>query len=156
MSDIQLVPYDSKYDQDLAQFTIAKAESAFALLPFAALEDLASGEYPVVVLHQQRPVGFLRLNQNDECADLAQNANAILVKSFSITERMQGQGIAQAALAQLPNYVHTHFPHTNEIILSVNFQNPKAIHVYQKMGYIDTQRVLEGPAGPQHVMSYPI
>ncbi|UXV42631.1 hypothetical protein [Staphylococcus simulans] len=45
MSDVQLVPYDSKYDQDLEKFTIAEAESAFALLPFAALEDLAPGEY---------------------------------------------------------------------------------------------------------------
>lgn len=154
MSDVQLVPYDSKYDQDLEKFTIAEAESAFALLPFAALEDLAPGEYPVVVLHQQHPVGFMRLNQNDEGASLAQNSNAVLVKSFSITERMQGQGLAQAALPQLPDYVRTHFPNTDEIVLSVNFKNPKAIHVYQKLGYIDTKRILEGPAGPQHVMSY--
>ncbi|MHD0398593.1 GNAT family N-acetyltransferase [Staphylococcus simulans] len=154
MSDVQLVPYDTQYNHELEQFTIAEKEKAFALLPLAALEDLAPGEYPVVVLYQQHAVGFMRLNHNDEGSSLAQNPNAVLVKSFSITEHMQGQGLAQAALAQLPDYVETHFPNTDEIVLSVNFKNPKAIHVYQKLGYIDTKRVLEGPAGPQHVMSY--
>lgn len=156
MSDVQLVPYDTKYDSELKEFTIAETEKAFALLPLAALEDLAPEEYPVVVLYQQQAVGFMRLNQNNEGASLAQNPNAVLVKSFSITEHMQSQGLAQAALAQLPDYIHTHFPNTDEIVLSVNFKNPKAIHVYQKLGYIDTKRVIEGPAGPQHVMSYPL
>ncbi|WP_114603982.1 GNAT family N-acetyltransferase [Staphylococcus sp. EZ-P03] len=156
MHAIQLIPYVPKYNAQLAEFSIAKEESAFALTPLAALEDLADQEYPVIVLYEQLPAGFLRLNQNQERFGLTDNPNSILVKSFSVTETLQGQGIAQSALKQLPNYVKQHFPEVDEIVLSVNFKNPKAIHVYKKIGYNDTGRVIGGNAGPQHVMSYHI
>lgn len=151
---IQLVPYHTKYDDVLSTFTIAKEEQAFALTPFIALQDLAELEYPVVVLYDDTPAGFMRLNLNEERFALTDNPNAILIKSFSVTQNMQGKNIAQSALKQLPKYLKKHFPEVNEIVLSVNFKNEKAIHVYQKIGFVDTNRVLEGHAGKQHIMRY--
>lgn len=151
---IQLVPYHTKYDDILSKFTIAKEEQAFALTPFIALQNLAELEYPVVVLYDDTPAGFMRLNLNEERFELTDNPHAILVKSFSVTQNMQGKNIAQSALKQLPQYLKKHFPEVNEIVLSVNFKNEKAIHVYQKIGFVDTNRVLEGRAGKQHIMCY--
>ena len=156
MSTITLEPYHSKYDTEIKNLTIADKDSDYALTPLNALKDLADTEDPVLIFSNEKVAGFLRLNFNNERFGLTDNEHSVLVKSFSVTEQMQGNKIAQKALLQLPNYIRCHYSSINEIMLSVNFKNSKAIYVYEKCGFKDTKRVIGGPSGDQHVMSLKI
>ncbi|ANZ34175.1 GNAT family N-acetyltransferase [Staphylococcus carnosus] len=156
MSTITLKPYHSKYNAEIEKLSIADKDSDYALTPLNALKDLADTEDPVLIFSDDNLAGFLRLNFNDERFGLTDNEHSVLVKSFSVTEQMQGNKIAQKALFELPNYISCHYSNIDEIILSVNFKNSKAIYVYEKCGFIDTNRVIGGPAGNQHVMSLKI
>ncbi|GEP84966.1 putative GNAT family acetyltransferase [Staphylococcus piscifermentans] len=151
---ITLIPYQSSYDSQLNHYSIADEESDFALTPLKAIKDLADKEDAILIFSNHTLAGFFRLNFNDERYGLTQNSNSVLLKSFSVTETMQGQKIAQQALAELPHYIQAHYSDTiNEIVLSVNFRNPKAKYIYEKCGFVDTGKVIGGRAGNQYVMS---
>lgn len=151
---ITLIPYQSSYDSQLNHYSIADEESDFALTPLKAIKDLADKEEAVLIFSDHTLAGFFRLNFNNERFGLTDNTHSVLLKSFSVTENMQGQKIAQQTLNELPHYIHSHYSEAiNEIVLSVNFRNSKAKYIYEKCGFVDTGKVIGGRAGNQHVMS---
>ena len=72
---------------------------------------------------------------------------------FSINHPAQGNGHAKAALRLLPSYVREHFTDKHEVVLSVNLKNEPAFSLYQTVGFVDTGRLIDGPVGPQRIMS---
>ena len=51
--------------------------------------------------------------------------------SLSINPAFQGKGIAKVAMLQVGDFIKTHFPTCNEIILSVNTRNENAYQLYR-------------------------
>jgi len=45
------------------------------------------------------------------------------------------------------------YPETNEIVLSVNVRNINAYHTYLNVGFVHTQKYVEGIMGQQHILS---
>jgi RimJ/RimL family protein N-acetyltransferase len=99
-------------------------------------------------------VGLFQLNTGLEKMDYGTNTNAILLRSFSLNPTFQGKGIAKEVLRQLPDFIRRNFPEVNEVLLSVNKRNSHAHRLYSDAGFTDTGRLMNGPFGEQHILSF--
>ncbi|MCT4777998.1 MULTISPECIES: GNAT family N-acetyltransferase [Exiguobacterium] len=136
----------------LNTFTLPLEQEKYTTLPIDLESPLADGIHPIVIVAEE-PVGFFLLHDTERVASYTEADDALLLSMFSITHSAQGNGHAKAALHQLPNYVRAHFPHKHEVVLSVNLKNEAAFSLYQAVGFVDTGRRIDGPIGPQHIMS---
>lgn len=153
---IKLEFYQESHMEQLKSFYLAEEQEKFTALPVQALEDAKGDQlrFPIVILAEGRAVGFFVLNLNQEFQAFVRNPNAILLRAFSVNTHEQGKGYAKKGLSMLPQFVRTHFPDVNEIVLAVNMKNEAASRLYLKCGFVDKGLIKEGNIGPQYVLQY--
>jgi RimJ/RimL family protein N-acetyltransferase len=98
-------------------------------------------------------VGYFQLDRNGVPG--APSGPQILgLRALAIDLRAQGQGVGAAAMAALPAYVRERFPERRTVALTVNDDNPAAIALYARAGFVDAGVGIYrgGRSGPQHVL----
>lgn len=154
---ISLNLYEDKYKGDLLAFELPPEQAQFTGLPAETLaEALANpSKSAVVIAKEERAVGFFILHRGGEIADFYSDySRAILLRAFLINYVSQGQGIAKAAMALLPDFLRTHFPMMQEIVLAVNEGNTAAGNLYTSGGFLDKGLRRSGRKGTQKVLQY--
>ncbi|WP_244094272.1 GNAT family N-acetyltransferase [Jeotgalibacillus salarius] len=141
------------YQKDLTNFYLTKEQEQFTTLPADQLDRLTTEQFPVVILAEQKAVGFFVLEQSGRLKNYTPNESACLLASLSITKDQQGRGYAKQAMELLTEWVRKEFPACDEIVLSVNLKNDPAFRLYLSSGFEDTGRRVTGPVGEQRVMS---
>lgn len=152
MSIIRLEPLRDAHWPVLERFTLPLEQEKYTTLPKDIDSPLPDGVYPVVITTDE-PVGFFLLHDTERVGSYTEARDALLLSMFSINHPAQRNGHAKAALRQLPSYVREHFIDKHEVALSVNLKNEPAFSLYQTVGFIDTGRRIDGPIGPQRIMS---
>ncbi|WP_019912845.1 GNAT family N-acetyltransferase [Paenibacillus sp. HW567] len=154
---ISLYLYEEKYKEDLLAFELPPEQEQFTGLPGETLAEALTnpGKAAVVIVQGERAVGFFILHRGEEIADFYSNySGAILLRAFLINYASQGQGIAKAAIALLPDFLRTHFPAMQEIVLAVNERNAAAGNLYSRAGFRDKGLRRSGHKGTQKVLQY--
>lgn len=130
------------------------AEKAqYTAFPAAILETLIDGQYPIVILSDDEPVGFFLLQSTDRVKEFTDNPNALLLTALSIDNAKQGKGFAKKAMTLLKYFVTQEFPEYDEIILAVNHKNIPAQSLYEKVGFSDTGKRKIGKIGEQFIFN---
>jgi len=151
--DVQLVQYQPDQLEILKQFKLPEEQNQFTVLPTEVIEEVSTGKFPIVILHDKEPVGFFVLHSTERVKEYCENPNAMLLTSFSINHSKQGKGFAKNGLSQLEAFITSEFPWCDEILLAVNHKNMAAQNLYKKVGFKDTGARKEGPVGEQYIMS---
>lgn len=82
---------------------------------------------------------------------------SIGLRGMLIDRAHQGQGIAQAALRQLPTHIRPLHPLVRQVVLTVNLLNPAGYAAYLKAGFADLGQIYYGGGqGPQHILRLPL
>lgn len=89
-----------------------------------------SGTHGYVFLHDEKPVGAVRVNLYPE-------TNSARISALAVLPDYQGQGIAQWALAEI-EAIHSH---VGTWFLDTILQEPRNCHLYEKLGYQKTGRL---------------
>lgn len=139
----------------LDTFTLPTDQEKYTTLPKDMDDPLPEGVHAIVIV-EARPVGMFLLHDNERVATYTSESHALLFSAFAINEPDQGKGYAKAALQELPKFVHHHFPHIREVVLSVNLKNDAAFTLYATNGWVDTGRRIGGPIGEQRILSLSI
>ncbi|MFC4411720.1 GNAT family N-acetyltransferase [Chungangia koreensis] len=139
----------------LEDYDLTEEQLRFTATPIDSIEKakIEPNRYPMVILHNEEIAGFFTLHTVEGPKPYTGNPQAVLLRSYSIRNSFQGQGIAQKSMQLLPAFVREHFPQLNEILLAVNYQNRAAQHIYQKVGFEDTGKRVMGRRGEQYVYS---
>ncbi|MBB6453309.1 RimJ/RimL family protein N-acetyltransferase [Salirhabdus euzebyi] len=151
---IKLAMYEEKYKEKLYDFDLPEEQKQFTGMPRETV-DLAVGDqhrHPIVILHNENPIGFFVLHFSDEITDFTTHTEVLLLRAFLIDQNHQGKGYAKEAMLLLPAFVQEVFPEVEEIILVVNERNIAAQQLYKKVGFVDKGFRREGKIGPQYVM----
>lgn len=136
----------------LKSFELPKEQEQFTSLPKNYVEVL-EGQYRIVIVSDNEPVGFFILHSTDRVKDYTDNPHAMLLTALSIDLSQQGKGYAKQAMLFLRKFVKDEFPNCNEIVLAVNHKNTAAQKLYVKVGFQDTGMRKMGPIGEQYIMS---
>lgn len=131
--------YSDRFRGDFEDYFLAEEQVKFTAHPLDALLACEQDptRYPVIIFYNGVPAGFFVLHGWEGVKEYWGNRDAILLRGYSVNTSFQGRGIAQKSLELLPAFVKEHFPERNEIILSVNYGNELAQHVYKKCGFVD-------------------
>ncbi|MNH93854.1 hypothetical protein D3C73_464640 [compost metagenome] len=154
---VSLCLYEEKYKEDLLAFELPPEQAEFTGLPEETLSEALANpdKSAVVIARKEQAVGFFILHRGEGIADFYPNtAGAILLRAFLINYASQGQGLARAAMEQLPGFIRTHFPLIREIVLAVNARNIAAASLYSRAGFLDKGLRRSGHKGPQKVLQY--
>src|SRR5690606_41552642 len=95
---------------------------------------------------------YIHMIGNDKIK-LTNNNFAILLRSFSLNTIYQRKGLGKKSVLLITDLLRQKYPEINEIVLSVNVRNISAYHTYLNVGFVDTQKYIEGVMGQQHILS---
>ncbi|MCS3529947.1 GNAT family N-acetyltransferase [Chryseobacterium sp. JUb7] len=124
--------------------------AAFAL---QRIKDRNTGlEHPVTIFDDDKPVGFFTLDFGEDKLDITDNKNAVLLRSLSVNPNAQGKGIGKSAMILVDDFVKNNFINCDEIVLTVNQNNPLAYNLYIQVGYLYEGKTKIGRIGPQYLM----
>ncbi len=140
------------YIDDLNQFELLEEQHKFTALP-KEISDLTEGQYGVMIMNYEEPVGFFLLHQTDRVKEYSENHKAILLTALSINQVHQRKGYARKGMIILAEFVKDVFPECDEIVLAVNHRNIPAQKLYHNVGFADTGKRKEGPKGEQYIMA---
>ncbi len=142
----------------LKAFTLDERQLAFTSMPVPAYEKclIDHERFPVVIMEENRPVGFFVLDRGNDLFSYSDNTHAVLLRAYSINRSEQGRGIAKISLQLLEPFVKRHFPNCHEIVLGVKEDNEAAKRIYLGAGFIHTNKKKKGRSGPQDILKYPI
>ncbi|WP_040979566.1 GNAT family N-acetyltransferase [Oceanobacillus jeddahense] len=143
------------YIDYLYQFKLSEEQHQFTALP-QEVSELTEGQYGVMIMHYEEPVGFFLLHQTERVKEYSDNPNAMLLTALSINEIHQRKGYAREGMILLTNFVKDVFPACDEIVLAVNHRNVPAQKLYSNAGFLDTEKRKEGPKGEQYIMALQI
>lgn len=153
-SNITIRRYTHQDTQALSNLRVREEQIPYAVPDALALaRSLGADELAFVMLLDDELVGFFFLDfgyaaHHDFCP-----SNSVGVRMVMVDERYQGQGVATAALGQLPDYIRQTYPQVQFLYLTVNCRNPGAYRCYRNCGFQDTKELYYGgPVGPQHIM----
>lgn len=148
--------YEEKDDHLIERYTITEEQLRYTMSPKESIELVMQDEnrHAVLVLDEDRLVTFFVLHEHEGVKPYSSNEQAILIRAFSTDFYEQGKGYAKAALQLLPDFVLTHFPYINELVLGVNLPNTAAQSLYKKCGFVDEGRLAKGFRAEIKVMSY--
>ena len=152
MKTVELVHFSKKYETQLHSFELPEEQEQFTALP-KKITEVADGQYRIVILSENEPVGFFLLHATDRVKDYSDNPRAMLLTAFSINHAHQGKGYAKQGMSLLREFVQKEFPDCNEIVLAVNHKNIPAQKLYMKVGFKDTGRRKIGKIGEQYIMA---
>ncbi len=153
---LELCFYEGQYEKAIKQYQLTEEQLRYTGIPTESIE-LASEDidrYAVLALEEGKLVTFFNLHKNAGVKPYSDNANAILLRTFSTDHRYLGKGYAKQALKELPSFVKQYFDNINEIVLAVNVQNDVAQSLYKKSGYVDEGERRMGKKGELIIMSY--
>lgn len=153
---VELQRYRQEFLKLLKQFELPKEQAQFTGFPADMLKKVTNGQYPIVILSDNEPVGFFLLHSTDRVKEYTDNPNAMLLTALSINHSKQGKGFAKKAMYQLKGFVNHEFPECNEILLAVNHKNISAQNLYGKVGFNDTGKRKLGKIGEQFILNTPV
>ena len=162
---VTLRAFEPAHKEALCNYTLPEAQRDFTALPALVFERIAArnqaGDFlamPVTILFQGAPVGFFVLDSGSDKFVYSDNPQSLLLRSLSVDERQQGQGIGTMAMRLLPDFVKENYPidSITEIALGVNVNNVAAYNLYLKVGCKDEGKQIEGPHGMQYVLTLQI
>ncbi|WP_017536811.1 GNAT family N-acetyltransferase [Nocardiopsis halophila] len=134
--------------------TLPKADADPGQVPFAVLVDGETAGFGI--LDRSVPAGT-GIVPGDGASITSAPERALMLRSFLIAVRWQGEGVGRRSCRLLPRAAREVAPEADELLLTVNTANPAAYRAYTAGGFTDTGRVyLGGDAGPQHVLSMPL
>ncbi|MFJ7914380.1 MULTISPECIES: GNAT family N-acetyltransferase [unclassified Lysinibacillus] len=148
--------YEEKDDHLIERYTITEEQLRYTMSPKESIELVKQDKnrHAVLVLDEDRLVTFFVLHEHEGVKPYSSNEQAVLIRAFSTDYYEQGKGYAKAALQLLPDFVLTHFPYINELVLGVNLPNTAAQSLYKKCGFVDEGRLAKGFRAEIKVMSY--
>lgn len=111
---------------------------------------------PILCIEHNQLVCFFVLDSGDDRVLYTNNRDSLLLRGFSTDSHHTKKGYATTALKHLPVFVRTHFPNITHVYLGVNVKNELAGHLYEKVGFVDTKRIFEGPKGSQRILKLTI
>lgn len=121
----------------IEQFQLLPGDQQFVKTPYdnimAAKED--GHRYPITVWRNNECVAFFTLHLEDGVKPFSDNPNAVFFRSFSVDARYRKEGIAKQVMSKLLTFIRQQFNNINEIVLTVNTDNPKAFNLYKQQGY---------------------
>lgn len=150
---VELQQYQPKFLNILKEFDLPKEKAQFTAFPTELLEELTDGQYPIVILNNNQPVGFFLLHSTDRVKEYTNNPNALLLTALSIDFAQQGKGFAKQGMSLLKDFVRQEFSEYKEIILAVNHKNIPAQRLYEKVGFTDTGQRKKGKLGEQLIFN---
>ncbi|HEU5141230.1 MAG TPA: GNAT family N-acetyltransferase [Bacillales bacterium] len=150
---VELRQYKPEHLKILREFKLPEAMAQYTAFPAVVLENLTDGQFPIVILSNNEPVGFFVLHSTDRVQEYTDNLKAMLLTALSINHSEQGKGFAKKGMNILKSFVNQEFPEYNEIVLAVNHQNIPAQNLYGRVGFSDTGRRKIGRIGEQFIYS---
>ncbi|MGP4108620.1 GNAT family N-acetyltransferase [Virgibacillus sp. L01] len=146
--------YKEEYKSKLSHYHLSKEQIRYAPLPLNAILKCENDNtrYPIVILCNGVPAGFLVLHGWEGVKAYSNNKDAILIRGYSVDTTFQGKGIGKKSLLLLDSFVKKQFPSKREIILAVNHKNTVAQYVYKKGGYIDSGVRVMGRKGELFIL----
>jgi RimJ/RimL family protein N-acetyltransferase len=155
IEEVALSLFEEKHTESLKGFQLPPEQEKFTALPEQVWEE-AEGQYRVVILAEETPVGFFLLHSTDRVKEYTDNPHAMLLTALSIDHRQQGKGYAKKAMQIVKEWLSLEFESCNEIVLAVNHRNIPAQNLYKQTGYHDTGRRKIGKLGEQFIFALPI
>lgn len=152
INTIELVHFSEDYVDVLHDFDLPKEQSQFTALPKEISIEMV-GQYPLVILSDNVPVGFFVLHATGRVKEYSSNPNAMLLTALSIDHKQQGKGYAKKGMLVLSDFIKREFKECNEVVLVVNHKNIPAQYLYLKVGFVDHGERRIGPIGEQIVMN---
>lgn len=152
INTIELVHFSEDYVDVLHDFDLPKEQSQFTALPKEISIEMV-GQYPIVILSDNVPVGFFVLHATERVKEYSSNPNAMLLTALSIDHKQQGKGYAKKGMLVLSDFIKREFKECNEVVLVVNHKNIPAQNLYLKVGFVDHGERRIGPIGEQIVMN---
>lgn len=151
---IELVAYEEKYRTTFEQYPLSEEHLTFTAHPLELLKRSArtSTYTPVVILENEKVVGFFVLDTGNDKFNYTDYQDSILLRGYSIHPNYQGRGLAKSSMTLIPPYIKEHFPQVNQVVLGVNEDNKAAQSLYIKAGFIDEERAFIGRSGVQIAM----
>lgn len=151
--EVTLKFYDDSYYNDLKQYVLTEEDVYFSARPLDVLEScLNDPRRRMVLILRGGVAGVFILQSGSVVKEYSDNPNALVMFSYSVDSRKQGQGIATGSFRKLDDFVKEHYDNVDEVVLGVNVRNKSAQRVYEKAGFEDTGRSFEGPVGRQIIM----
>ncbi len=79
--------------------------------------------------------GLFTLHRGKGVAPFSDNQDAVFFRSFSVDQRYRNRGIGKVVMEKLASFITSTFQDINEIVLTVNTDNPHAMALYSQQGY---------------------
>jgi len=152
INTIELVHFSEDYVDVLHDFDLPEEQSQFTALPKEISIEMV-GQYPIVILSDNVPVGFFVLHATERVKEYSSNPNAMLLTALSIDHKQQGNGYAKKGMLALSDFIKREFKECHEVVLVVNHKNIPAQNLYLKVGFVDHGERRMGPIGEQIVMN---
>ncbi|WP_461610812.1 GNAT family N-acetyltransferase [Cytobacillus kochii] len=149
--EVQLGLYREEHLEILNRFELPENQAKFTALPKEKV-TVSDGQYRVVILLKEVPVGYFLLHSTKRVSEYTTNPHAMLLTALSIDYKHQGKGYAKQAMLALKAFITTHFPACNEVVLAVNHKNIPAQQLYLKVGFVDTGERKIGEIGEQFIL----
>ncbi|MDO4894146.1 GNAT family N-acetyltransferase [Moraxella sp.] len=147
---ITLRPYQETDNVDL-NYLLNDEQSTFTALPKDWFENTRQTAYKIVICDNHQPIGFFVLDDGDDKFDYTNDKSALLLRSMSINPNFQGKGYGELALLNLNEFIDTQQISSNKIVLGVHHKNIAAQKLYEKVGFIKSERTYMGIKGLQYV-----
>lgn len=153
---MNLMKYERNLKDQIDNYILSEEQLQYTGTPSNAVElgNIDFYRHAILAINNNDLVTFFVLHENDGVKPYSENANAILLRTFSTDNRHQGKGYAKQSLLLLPEFVKEQFKHINEIVLAVNVKNLAAQTLYKKCGFIDEGVRKMGKKGELIIMSY--
>lgn len=150
--------YQPSDQQAVDHYYLREDAKAFTGSPKEALDNATRqvGYTPFLCFAGKDLVVCFVLDSGEDKFIYTSEEASLLLRSFSVDSRYEGQGHGKAVLAQLPDLVRQHFPSVKEVVLGVNVKNERATNFYARYGFSDTGCIHQGPKGPQLIFHLPL
>lgn len=132
-------------------YSLNDEQAKFTALPNHWFDDNRQTAYKIVICFNNQPIGFFVLDNGDDKYDYTDDNNALLLRSMSINPNFQGKGYGKLALLNLNEFIKTNQLNYQKIVLGVNHKNITAQKLYEKVGFIKSERTYMGIKGLQYV-----
>jgi GNAT superfamily N-acetyltransferase len=150
-----LKKYNDTFSELIKEYQLTDEQLLFTGAPEVPLKISLTNPFihPIVGIENNLLTNFFVLDERKDVALYTDNEHAVLLRTFSTDHRYQGKGYAKKTLRLLPDFTKKLFPTADEIILAVNKKNISAQTLYKKSGFVLMDKIVEGAAGPQYVMT---
>ncbi|MCM3769202.1 GNAT family N-acetyltransferase [Priestia aryabhattai] len=151
--NVALAFYSETYDSSIHNYTLPEEQLIYTALPVEAIVkcEQEKDRTPVLILVENKLAGFFVLDAGEAVKEYTDSFGALLIRSYSIHPDYQRNGIGKKSLKLLSSFIQHHFPTKNEVVLGVNHKNTAAQHLYNRSGFVDTNRRIFGSQGEQFV-----